>query len=211
MTDNQLFAFVKRLIESRLTARGLAGFVIARAYQPDQQGANTAPTIYLFKVGPDRRFGSPRAGYAWDALAGSMVATETQVYESTFQASIDMLESTDPEGLTPSDAINAVAAIMQSDTAVAELQAGGVGVLRVSQVLNPYNVNDRDQFDANSSFDFVLSYERVFVGTAEVVAEFEGLNVVRVPDVPPTVRETEGGRLRILADGFTLRIVERAT
>lgn len=211
MTDNQLFALVKRVIEARLTARGFPGFVVARTHQPDQQGGNTAPTIYLFKVGPDHRHGSPAQGYAWDAVAGSMVATQTQVYESTFQASIDMLESTDPAGFTPSDAINAVADIMQSDAVVAELQAVGVGVLRVSQVLNPYNVNDRDQFDANSSFDFVLTYARGFVGTAEVVTEFDGLNVIRVPDVPPDVRVTASGAVRILANGFTLRMVENAT
>lgn len=161
MTDNQLFILVRDLLLAQMPARGLNGWRVARKFQPLQQGANRAPTVYLFKL-PDHRHGSPQRKYVWNVANGSMDATESQQMESSFQVSIHMDEDIAPDALTPNDAANAVAAIMQSDAGLAALRAANVGILRIGAVLNPYNVDDANRFEANSSFDFVLTHRREF-------------------------------------------------
>lgn len=173
MTDNDLFTLVRARLLAQMPGRGLNGWEVARKSQPLQQGPNSAPTVYLVKMGNDQRVGSPRTTYSYDAAGLRMVASESQQMATTFQASIDMDESTDPAALTPSDAANIVAAIMQSDEAVAAFRAAGVGIQRIGQVLNPYNVDDRNRFDLNASFDFVLTYRREFQGTASYAETVE--------------------------------------
>lgn len=164
MNDNELFELVRGIILAALPARGLTGWRVARKYQPAQQGANTAPTVYLFKV-LDKRIGSPYRKYDWDETGQRIELGEFQQYESTFQASALVTETTDPTALTPSDALNVVAAIMQADEALAALQAAEAGILRICEVRNPYNTNDANRFQAEPSLDFVLTYKRSFQGT----------------------------------------------
>lgn len=173
MTDNQLFTLVRTVILAGLASREMAGWKVARNFQPKQQGANSAPTVYLFKVG-DRRIGSPQEKYEWQTDAAEMRARYYQQYETTLQASILLDESDDPEALTPSDAISVVADIIQTDEGLAALRAGGVGILRVGDVRNPYDVNDRGQFAAGPSFDFVLTYRRTRQATADYAASIDG-------------------------------------
>lgn len=159
MTDNQLFALVRTAVLAGLAAREMTGWKVARSFQPTQQGANTAPTVYLFKL-LDKRVGSPWTHYEYNEELMRMDATDERVYLTTFQASVLMDETTDPEALTPGDAAVEVAAILQSDEALAALRAECVGIVRVGDVVNSYNVNDRGQFQASPSFDFVLSHKR---------------------------------------------------
>jgi hypothetical protein len=174
MNDNQLFTLVRSVILAGLAAREMSGWRVARKFQPKQTGANSTPTVYLFKIGGDRNHGWPQQKYQWNVEAAEMRAENSQVKESTFQASILMDESDDPEALTPSDAINVVCDIMQSDEGLAALRAQGVGILRVGQVTNPYDVNDRGQFDASPSFDFVLTYRRKRQAKADYAVSVEG-------------------------------------
>jgi hypothetical protein len=173
MTDNQLFTLVRGILLAQLPTRGLDGWKVARKFQPLQNGANAAPTVYVFKVA-DKRHGSPQQRAGWNPDTLTMDKVESQQMETTFQASIEMDEGTDANALTPSDAANEVAAIMQSDEALAALQAQGVGILRIGAVLNPYNVNDRNRFDANPSFDFVLTYRRARTATTPHAVSVEG-------------------------------------
>jgi hypothetical protein len=174
MTDNDLFALVRATILAGLEARGFTGWDVARSYAPNHQGANTQPTVYLFKVGPDRRIGSPQQVDAWDETAQAMRHTVSQQFESTFQASVLMDESTNEWALTPSDVLHMVADILQTDEGMQALRAQAVGILRIAEVRNPYNVNDRDQFAAAPSFDYVLTYRRTRSATVGHAVSIDG-------------------------------------
>lgn len=159
MNDNQLFTLARSVILAGLAARGMNGWSVARKFQPRHTGAKSTPTVYVFKIA-DKLHGSPARKYAYNA-AGQVISGETtQQYETTFQASALVEETTDPDALTPSDVCNVVAAILQSDVALDTLRAAGVGIFRVGAVVNPYNVNDRDEYQAGPSFDFTLTYRR---------------------------------------------------
>jgi hypothetical protein len=178
MTDNQLFALVRTVILTGLAARDLNGWKVARKFQPKQQGANSTPTVYLFKLN-DKNIGSPRTAYKWNADLQRMDADDARTYETTFQASILMDETDDADALTPGDVAIEVAAIMQSDEALAALRAAEVGIIRVTDIRNPYDVNDRTQYAADPSFDFVLTHKRRRVYVAPHATSIEG-NIHRV-------------------------------
>jgi hypothetical protein len=169
MTDNQLIQLFLPIIQAGLIADGFTDVITKQANQPTQQGVNTGPTVYFFKVA-SKRYGFLGRWDKWDSLDSEMVHTESQYYETTFQIStlVRQLPMT-PNQYTASDLANEVASIMQSDNTRAILNASGVGILRVTDIANPYFVDDRDQFEASPSFDFVLTSQASRVGVTPVV------------------------------------------
>lgn len=179
MTDNQMFTLVRSIILAGMAARGYAmqpaagGWDVARKFSPVQQGADTEPTVYVFKLF-DKRHGTPQVVEVWDVATQEMRQTESTQLETSFQASIQLTETTDPNSLTPSDVANDVCAIMQSDDTLAALSAQGVGIARVADITNPYNADDRARFNASPSFDFVLTHRRSREATTSYAVSVDG-------------------------------------
>jgi hypothetical protein len=220
-TDNFLFSLVIPLIQQGmnnilatnynllttesgniLTTEGGSGIEadtvvvpVLQAYQPTMQGVNTAPALYIHKIG-DRRIGSPRRHSKWvttySQLAtesnqgiatesgigigadgtqqSSMVHTETQRYETTFQISaLATQDPSTPMQLTASDLVNFAAAILQSDSFIQAIEAQGVGVLKIFDVRNPYFTDDRGQFAASPSFDLCLTHNQTLISQVPVL------------------------------------------
>lgn len=180
MNDKQLAAlFMAQLLPAIQAAPGLSGVKLARSFQSRQQGASSSAYAYFFKIG-DHRHGSPARKDAYDTQAGTFTHTETQQYESTYQFSAWVPQDPkDVTGLTESDILNTVSSIIQSDAIISAFNAAGVGILRVTDVRNPYIVDDHDQFEAVPSFDVILTHKRTSVSTIPAVATYES-NVSRI-------------------------------
>jgi E217 gateway protein gp29 len=159
--DNDLIKAFLPLINSGLIARGFADVVVRQSYQPTQQGADTGPAVYFFKVS-DHRYGFPRRDSDWNIINSQMVHTETEIYETTFQISALITQDpSDTNSITASDLVNTVAAIMQSDSTVDSLNAQNIGILRVTAIRNPIFLDDRDRNEASPSFDFTLTHKQI--------------------------------------------------
>lgn len=179
MLDNPLISLIRQTIIALEASAGISGTPIKQAFQPTQQGVNTQPTAYLYKIG-DKRIGTPLRSDKWDSVNSVMTHTETQIYETTFQLSV--LATQDPANTsqyTASDITNLTAHIMQSDAALAAFRAQDIGVLRVMEVRNPYFSDDRGRFEASPSFDFILTHKQVIVTTTPIIqaTELQILNV----------------------------------
>ena len=173
MTDNELIRLFLPIIQDGLLEGGYNNVDTKQANQPTQQGINTQPTVYFFKVS-DHRYGFLRRGDVWDSQANQMVHTELQMYETVFQVSALVAQNPKtPNKYTASDLVNEVAAIMQSDKTREKLWLRGVGILRVIEITNPYFSDDRDQFEASPSFTFTLTYPRARVSANPVIQSFE--------------------------------------
>lgn len=59
MLDNQLFKLIFAQLNAGLASIGQGAIKCVQNYQPDQQGTPSDPTIFLYKIGPDQRIGSP--------------------------------------------------------------------------------------------------------------------------------------------------------
>ena len=179
MRDNDLIRLFLPIIVDGLEADGFTGVTVKQANQSTQQGINTNPTVYFYKLA-DKRYGFLRRDDTWDEEASEMVHTEEQVYETTFTVQALVIQKPpNPYGYTASDLVNEVASIMQSDSAREILMQSGVGILRIQPILNPYFTDDRDRFEASPSFDFTLTYKQTRVSTTPVIESFE-YNIYRV-------------------------------
>lgn len=169
MTDNGLIKLFMPIINVGLIADGFLNVVTVSANQPTQQGINTGPTIYFYKIDNQLR-GYPKWTDVWDEENSQMVHTESQYMECTFQISALVLQNpTTPNAYTASDLVNEVLAIMQSQKTVMTLGNSDVGILRVSAVSNVYFPDDRDQFEAHPSFQFTLTYQNDRVSTSPII------------------------------------------
>lgn len=173
MLDNVLIPLIISTILTGEAIAGISGTPIAQAFQPTQQGVNTAPTAYLYKIG-DHPLGMPERADSWDEPSGTIIHVETQDYETTFQ--ISALSTQDPLNqtqYTASDILNLIRSILQSSASIAALQAQGVGVLKIEQVRNLPFVDDFDRHEYQPSLDFTVQHKQIIVSTAPIVASVE--------------------------------------
>lgn len=173
MLDNRLIALIISTVVAGEATAGIPGTPIKQAFQPTLQGANSGPTAYLYKVG-DRRVGFPYRADVWDQAHGVMVHTELQQYETTFQFSaLATQDPNTPAQYTASDILNLVASILQSTASIAAFEAQGVGILRVTDVRNPYFLDDRQRNEACPSFDATFAHKQVVTSTSPIITEYE--------------------------------------
>lgn len=179
MLDNQLIALIESTLIAGEAVAGIPNMPILQAFQPTQQGVNVDPALYLFKVG-DRRYGWVERKDVWDEDAEVMRHQETQQYETTFQISALATQNPKtPNAYTASDILNLVAYILQSADAIATLEAQGIGILRVTDVRNPYFSNDKQRNQASPSFDFTLTHKQVILSLVPIINSTE-FNIKRV-------------------------------
>lgn len=177
MLDNQIYQILFPIIDNGLVALGIAGVTVLQGNQPTQQGAVSTPAVYLYKVS-NHSYGFPRVNSAWTGSQEQQ--TQEQWDEATFQASALITQNpADTSALTASDLLNAVRSILQFDQTLDTLKANGLGILRVDTVPNPFFKDDRDNFEAAPSIDFVITNTSQYVGTVPVVPSVE-FNVNRV-------------------------------
>lgn len=158
MTDNELIKLFLPIINTGLQDAGLTNVVVTQSNQPTQQGINIAPTVYFYKIG-DHRYGWVDREDKWDGI--NNVHTEVQIYETTFQISALVLQKPNNTlTYTASDLVNEVAYIMQNESTLQTLSDSNVGILRITDVRNPYFLDDRDNFEASPSFDFILTHKQ---------------------------------------------------
>ncbi len=181
MLDNEIIKEIVAIIRAGLTAAGTpySTATLSQKNQPTQQGAPSAPAVFLYKIG-DHRYGSVGRQDTYNEYDAEFIHTETQAYETTFQVST--LVSQNPANttaMTASDLANRVAAIMQSSSTLETLRSKGLGIYRVTDVRNPYFTDDRDRNEASPSFDFTVTHKQVIISTTHVV-ETAAFNFHRV-------------------------------
>ena len=170
-SDNQIIQIFLPIIQDGLVADGFLNVIVKQANQPTQQGVPNTPTVYFFKVS-NKRFGYLGRYDKW--VTDHMEHHEVQYMEITFQVSSLVLQyPITPNQYTASDLVNEVASIMQSDNTREILNNNGIGILRVTDISNPYFVDDRDQFEASPFFEFTLTYKDDRLSSSPIVSEYD--------------------------------------
>jgi len=171
-TDNSLIQIFLPIINAELVVDGFTGVSVKQSNQPTMQGINTNPTVYFFKVA-SKRYGYLGRLDVWDPISSTMVHSESQFYESTWQMSALVLQyPATPNAYTAADLVTEVSSIMQSDKTRDILNESGIGILRIRELTNPYFADDRDNFEASPTFDFTLVYENIRLGVNPIISEF---------------------------------------
>lgn len=170
MTDNQIIRLFLPLLNAGMTAYGYS-VIIKQSFQPTEQGADSEPQLFFTKVS-DKRLGHPQRKSVWDTLLGKQIDTDTQLMEATYQITA-LVRQTSSSEKTASDYAHTAAMLMNGAEFISTLKASGVGILRITDVRNPYMKDDRDQFQASPSFDFTLSFNRDIIRDGKAVSLIE--------------------------------------
>jgi len=172
MTDEEIFTAIRLFL-----LPGLLNVGVIQRYQPVTEGIPEQSVLLMHKIG-DHRYGFPKEKDVWDEDQELFVHTCEQAMETTIQLSALQPEGeTDPT--TASDIVNAAADILQTQLAVTHFQSLGMGILRVTDIRNPYFVDDRDRHEADPSFDFTVLHKHVKMSTLPGARTFEA-NIKRV-------------------------------
>lgn len=178
MNDNDIFRLIIGIIRNALTAQSIDANV-RQSYQPRQQGVPTENTVFIQKIS-NKRVGFLARDDIWDMDTELFVHTEKQWIEATYQiTALAIQDPNDSTLLTASDLANVVAQIMQTDATLLALRAQNVGILRVTDVRNPFFTDDRERFEASPSFDFTVTYEQVYISETPVIESTE-LKIIEV-------------------------------
>lgn len=172
MTQDQLFTLIRKIVLEGLARYGVTGYEVQRSYQGTKQGASTGNAVFFFPV-IDRRIGSPKQSGSWDGTGQQ--ATLKQMMEASFQVFVRNKGALNGQTITPtaSDVTNLIADVFVTDLVIAELQAQNVGVLRVTEVRNDYEVNEVDRHEQVPFFDLTLSYTNTRVAVGAPIESIE--------------------------------------
>lgn len=167
MNDVQLATLLRAEIISGLSRMGVTAAVIANQ-QPTTQGRTTTATLYFSPISEQR--------YGWQYSSSKLTPEleldfvreyysvqklqreEAQWLRTTYQ--VVALAPQDPRDLslpTAKDILRSASIIMGGQSFVQALMRDGVGIERITDIRNPYFVNDNGQFEASPSFDFTVT------------------------------------------------------
>lgn len=136
--------------------------------QPTTQGHATAPTIY-FQHLFDNRVGRPKVRLEWNESTHQFDEIEDAYVESNYQISAVAPTTSAVSASTSFDLASNAVAVLQSQKFIRQLAGIGMGIQRVSQVRNPYFVDDNKRNVPMPSFDIVFSHNRILVnGVPEI-------------------------------------------
>lgn len=160
MQDNVLIALFTGIIEAGLAERGYSSIPVVQAYQPTLQGVNESPTVFFSKTS-DKRYGFIQSQTEYSSLTEEISLIETQLYESVFNINVWAIQDpSTPSAPTAADLANIVALILNCAKGRQQLLDAGVGILRITDIRNPYFVDDKEIFEANANFDFTLTHKQ---------------------------------------------------
>lgn len=174
MTDKQIYAALIEVLKLGFQARTLNHVVVLRGYQPHAQGRLSAPNIQLVKLF-DTRIGQPFKTNLYRPDSQDFLHREIQQMESTFQVMAFMQENAkDEQSLTASDLCNVAANILAHDDTLFALGKQGLHPARFSPIRAPQFENEKGVYEANPSFDLVLTHRFITESVAPAAQTLEG-------------------------------------
>jgi len=161
MIEADIWRALIAVLRAGLDAQGYPGIAIKQTYQPKKQGVNSQDTVYLYKI-TSRRASHQAKKFVYNLANNNFEGEEGYWLEGLFQLTPQIERDTvDEDSITSYDIADLCAAILQTETAIKQLLESGIGIYRITDVRNPYSIDDYDQFDQESNFDFTLVYRQV--------------------------------------------------
>lgn len=146
MTDLQLAALIVARLNARFTAAGYA-MRAKQNFQPIEHGADSAPTMYLHRVGSPKPYGSPHRKSEYNETAGAMRETREQQWSAVWQlTSYSPQSTTDLAAPTAADLLAFAVDALTAETFLDQLAAQGAGMLAPSNAGGEYQLGDYDRF-----------------------------------------------------------------
>jgi len=173
MYDYELWEVFKPIVDTGLSNAGVNG-VLVRSYQPTSQGAASPISVAMNSIS-SKRYGFRKAQDVWNPANDNFDHIEQQQMETTFQMNCWSLESpNDLTQLTAQDILYIISSTLQSVATINTLAPLDMGILRITDIRNPYFENDQSDFQSSPSFDFTVTHKHTTI-TSTPKVEFVDL------------------------------------
>lgn len=173
-TENDLWRIVTRLAQAGVAS--CAGVLVKRAFQPTSQAHGQEPLLLLHRYG-SRRYGfqGQRYEYRPDGNGGvKLIKVEVWHKEDTYQAYALVDRAPEDEGFTAKDLLEHLGGYLQSDEGLRALKAEGLGILRISEIIETQYEDDKDTFKISFSLRFTLAYRQETESEIPAVTSIDG-------------------------------------
>jgi hypothetical protein len=180
MNDNALIGVIATQLEAASASAGW-NYAVVQKDQPTQEGIPTAPTIFFEKLF-DVEYGFPMVSYpTYNQASNTFTQQEDQWTETHFQVSALVIQDVTNLSLpTASDVVNYMKQYINSRACLAQLKAAGVGILRITDIRNPYFKDDREVYEANPNFDVILQHKRTITASVGASNKVVGATVTGI-------------------------------
>lgn len=177
MNDNQLIAELAAKLDAAIAMFGWH-FIVIQKNDPNQQGIPESGSAIFFEKLFDIPYGTSITKNYFDEDQNEYRERETQVYQSHFQiSSLVQQDVNDLSVPTALDVVNKLKMYFGSRNVLWDLGARGIGILRVSDVVNPPMENDRNLIQQHPSFDMVFTYTKFIEFVVPYVTEVTGVEI----------------------------------
>jgi len=174
MIESDVWRALIVVLRTGLDDQGLTDVEIRQAYQPIKQGPSSSRSVYLHKI-ISKRIGHQGRKHTYNPGNDNFDVQEKSWRGATIQLMSSVSQDiTDENSLTAYDIADTCSMILQSMKAIKELKTYGLSTERIRDINQTFPLDDKDQFDLDPSFDFVLLYEQTLSSTVPKVETFEG-------------------------------------
>ncbi len=179
MNDLQVFILIKSIIDNFLVNQGVTGVSVKQNYQPTMQGTPEGPAVFVHSINTNR-YGHAIEKNVYNETTELFDQSNEFWRRKSFQVMARVqLNPTDENQITAADLVNMVADSLNMSDTRQTLLSSDIGIERITQVREPYIVNEKERFESEPSFDFTLSYRKIYNSTVRKVDSSE-LNIKRV-------------------------------
>jgi hypothetical protein len=163
MTEAGMWTAIISILKTGLAANGLSDIEVAQSFQPTKQGGSNQRAVYLHKII------APRVGHQGRQFK---YIPENDNFEETerFWQSVHIQLLTqvtqdieDIDSLTDFDIASMCATILQTRNTRSKLLESGISIENIKDLVFANHLDDKDEFDTNPSFDFILLFEQTLV------------------------------------------------
>lgn len=172
MKTNDLIIAVRSAVIQVMTGRGV-GIPVKQSYQPTTQGTPSEFLLHLHDIS-ETRYGFEQKKDVWNEETEQFDHVQSQQIETTLQfGAVGPQNPADDAELTLSDYVRAAASALQSDACLELLRAAGIGLTRIRDVRIVYSIDDKDQHEANPSFDATFTHRDTVIDALPAVTARE--------------------------------------
>ncbi len=169
MNDNQIIIIVIGILEAALIENGRPNVVVQQGYQPTQEGVPEQDAIILHKI-TNHRYGHVGQTDTFNTDNNNFDHKDIIWRDVKWQVNgRAQQDPTDMNAMTASDLVDLAADMLQLPSTRQALLASGIGIDRILDANPSYEKNEKDRFEQIPSFDFNLTYRKIYNSTVAAV------------------------------------------
>ena len=157
ITNKTIMTDLITVINTAITEYKITGFKARQGAQP-YISTNVSPSFFIDMIEAPR--------YGWQhqedkVINNKLIHDEIFYQEAHFQITALKKRNVNIDEITAVDAINLLAAYLNSENGIYALRGRGYGVIRITDVRTGYYVSDSDVYERCPSFDVILNFRQV--------------------------------------------------